>query len=41
MSKPLTGVRVLEVAGWTFVPSAGAVLAEQIAIDAGLRANLD
>lgn len=24
----LTGVRVLEVAAWTFVPSAGAVLAE-------------
>jgi crotonobetainyl-CoA:carnitine CoA-transferase CaiB-like acyl-CoA transferase len=28
MSKPMTGVRVLEVAGWTFVPSAGAVLAD-------------
>ena len=26
--KVLTGVRVLEVAAWTFVPSAGAVLAE-------------
>ncbi|TRW79617.1 CoA transferase [Mycolicibacterium sp. 018/SC-01/001] len=25
---PLTGVRVLEVAAWTFVPSAGAVLSE-------------
>jgi crotonobetainyl-CoA:carnitine CoA-transferase CaiB-like acyl-CoA transferase len=28
MTKPMTGVRVLEVAGWTFVPSAGAVLAD-------------
>ena len=28
MSKPLEGVRILEVAGWTFVPSAGAVLAD-------------
>jgi crotonobetainyl-CoA:carnitine CoA-transferase CaiB-like acyl-CoA transferase len=28
MSKPLSGVRVLEVAAWTFVPSAGAVLAD-------------
>ncbi|WP_299572397.1 CoA transferase [uncultured Williamsia sp.] len=26
--RPLAGVRVLEVAAWTFVPSAGAVLAE-------------
>ena len=26
--KVLSGVRVLEVAAWTFVPSAGAVLAE-------------
>jgi formyl-CoA transferase len=28
MSKPLAGVRVLEVAAWTFVPAAGAVLAD-------------
>jgi crotonobetainyl-CoA:carnitine CoA-transferase CaiB-like acyl-CoA transferase len=28
MSKPMTGVRVLEVAQWTFVPAAGAVLAD-------------
>lgn len=28
MSKPLEGVRVLEVAAWTFVPSAGAILAD-------------
>ncbi|WP_203803206.1 CaiB/BaiF CoA transferase family protein [Mycobacterium heckeshornense] len=28
MSQPLSGVRVLEVAMWTFVPSGGAVLAE-------------
>lgn len=28
VDKVLTGVRVLEVAAWTFVPSAGAVLAE-------------
>ena len=28
MRKPLTGVRVLEVAQFTFVPSAGAVLAD-------------
>ena len=28
MSKPLEGVRVLEVAAWTFVPAAGAILAE-------------
>lgn len=28
MTKPMTGVRVLEVAGWTFVPSAGAVLGD-------------
>jgi formyl-CoA transferase len=28
MTKPLTGVRVLEVAAWTFVPAAGAILAD-------------
>ncbi len=28
MSKPLEGVRILEVAAWTFVPAAGAVLAD-------------
>jgi crotonobetainyl-CoA:carnitine CoA-transferase CaiB-like acyl-CoA transferase len=28
MSGPMTGVRVLEVAQWTFVPAAGAVLAD-------------
>ena len=28
MSGPLSGIRVLEVAAWTFVPAAGAVLAE-------------
>src|SRR3978361_2058110 len=28
MQKPMTGVRVLEVAEFTFVPSAGAVLAD-------------
>src|SRR6195952_5377697 len=28
MQKPMTGVRVLEVAQFTFVPSAGAVLAD-------------
>lgn len=28
MSKPLESVRVLEVAGWTFVPVAGAMMAE-------------
>ncbi|WP_082993227.1 CaiB/BaiF CoA-transferase family protein [Mycobacterium sp. 1245111.1] len=28
MSRPMSGVRVLEVAQWTFVPAAGAVLAD-------------
>lgn len=28
MSKPLEGVRVIEVAAWTFVPAAGAVMAD-------------
>jgi crotonobetainyl-CoA:carnitine CoA-transferase CaiB-like acyl-CoA transferase len=28
MPGPLEGVRVLEVANWTFVPAAGAVLAD-------------
>jgi formyl-CoA transferase len=28
MAKPLDGVRVLEVAAWTFVPAAGAILAD-------------
>ena len=28
MSLPLQGVRVVEMAAWTFVPAAGAVLAE-------------
>ena len=28
MSGPLDGVHVVEVANWTFVPAAGAVLAE-------------
>jgi crotonobetainyl-CoA:carnitine CoA-transferase CaiB-like acyl-CoA transferase len=28
MSKPLSGVKVLEVAAWTFVPAAGAILAD-------------
>ena len=28
MAKPLAGIRVLEAAAWTFVPAAGAVLAE-------------
>ena len=28
MSKPLEGIRVLEVAQWWFVPSAGALLAD-------------
>ena len=28
MSKPMDGVRVIELAAWTFVPAAGAVLAE-------------
>jgi crotonobetainyl-CoA:carnitine CoA-transferase CaiB-like acyl-CoA transferase len=28
MSRPLQGVRVVEVAGWTFVPAAGAMLAD-------------
>ncbi len=28
MSKPLEGVRVLEVAAWTFVPAGGAILAD-------------
>lgn len=28
MTKPLAGVRILEVAGWTFVPAAGAILAD-------------
>lgn len=28
MSGPMSGVRVLEVAQWTFVPAAGAVLAD-------------
>ena len=27
-AKPLAGIRILEVAAWTFVPAAGAVLAE-------------
>ena len=28
MSDPLDGVRVIEVAGWTFVPGAGAIMAD-------------
>ena len=28
MTRPLEGVRVLEVAAWTFVPAAGAALAD-------------
>ena len=28
MSKPLAGVRVLEIAAWTFVPAAGAIMAD-------------
>lgn len=28
MSKPFAGIRVLEVAAWTFVPAAGAILAD-------------
>lgn len=28
MTKPLEGIRVLEVAAWTFVPAAGAILAD-------------
>ena len=28
MAGPLEGVRVVEVANWTFVPAAGAVLAD-------------
>ncbi len=28
MSKPLAGVRILEVAAWTFVPAGGAILAD-------------
>ncbi|ROO87935.1 formyl-CoA transferase [Actinocorallia herbida] len=28
MTKPFTGIKVLEVAAWTFVPAAGAVLAD-------------
>lgn len=28
MPGPMEGVRVVEVAGWTFVPAAGAVLAD-------------
>ena len=28
MAGPLSGVRVVEVANWTFVPAAGAVLAD-------------
>ena len=28
MAGPLNGVRVVEVANWTFVPAAGAVLAD-------------
>ena len=28
MTKPLDGVRVLEVAAWTFVPAAGAILSD-------------
>ena len=28
MTKPLHGVRVLEVAAWTFVPAAGAILSD-------------
>jgi formyl-CoA transferase len=28
MTKPLAGVRILEVAAWTFVPAAGAILAD-------------
>ena len=28
MSRPLEGIRVIEVAQWWFVPSAGAVLAD-------------
>ena len=29
MAGPMEGVRVVEVASWTFVPSAGAVLVDQ------------
>jgi crotonobetainyl-CoA:carnitine CoA-transferase CaiB-like acyl-CoA transferase len=28
MTKPLAGIRVVEVAAWTFVPAAGAILAD-------------
>ncbi len=28
MTKPFEGIRVLEVAAWTFVPAAGAILAD-------------
>ena len=28
MGKPFEGIRVLEVAAWTFVPAAGAVMAD-------------
>ncbi len=28
MSKPLSGIRILEVAAWTFVPAAGGILAD-------------
>ena len=28
MSKPFTGIRILEVAAWTFVPAAGAILSD-------------
>ena len=28
MTQPLHGVRVLEVASWTFVPAAGAAMAD-------------
>ena len=43
VSKPLEGVRVLEVAAWTFVPAAGAILsdlgAEVIKVES--NSNLD
>ncbi len=28
MSRPFEGVSVVEIAGWTFVPAAGAILAD-------------
>ena len=40
MSNAMSGVRVVELAGWTFVPTAGAGLADRVAEDVKRLTNL-